>query len=175
MLGIRLQRDGTLAAADPAQDQGDSRVDSRREKDDDDAEPWLRQRGGFQEPADGLGPDSDSRQDDQRPLDTAREILNLAVTVGMVFVRWPGAQGQRDQRYDRRAQVDQSLQSVGKKGHRSGEDEGAGLHAKGQQRGADREPGVTGQLGARQMGHGWILAPWVKSRGVDVMKAADSG
>ena len=98
---------------------------------------------GSSEPFPRRDPDPGRRDDDERALQPAREILGLVVAEGVLLVRRTHRQGQRPQRRHRRDEVDHRLGRVGEEPDRARELVGPELEPDGDDRGRDREPGVA--------------------------------
>ena len=89
MVGVGLQGDGTVGGPGSEQDPGHDQVDDRRPGREQHTEADLLDFAGIDEPRQGAGDDADRREDDQGPFGPAGEILRLAVSIGVLFIRRP--------------------------------------------------------------------------------------
>jgi len=103
--GVGLQRDGAVPPARPAQPHRHPEVDERGEAGHPEAEPRLLDRLGVQQAVHGGVGAGRRRDDDQRPLDAAGEVLRLGMAVGVLLVHLLARHGQGDQRDDGRDEV----------------------------------------------------------------------
>ena len=147
--GVGFQCDGAELFCRAEQHAGHPEVHPRRNDRDDESEPHFLDRLRMQQAFDGRPADAHGGSHNERSFRSAGEVLRFGVAVGVVLVS--GASGERQHRQgdDRRNEIDQRLERVGKQSNRTGQKPGGGLHGDRHDRRDDREPCV-----ARQVRHG---------------------
>ena len=145
VLAIGLQGDGAILLRRAEQAERDGEVERGGDDRDHDAEPGALDANGMNQPRDRGPDDGNRRGDDKHSLQPAREILGLAMPVGMLLVRLLRGDMESDQRRDGGHEVDDRLQGIGKEANRAGEPPGGGLQCDGGDRRRDGEPGEPGE------------------------------
>ena len=143
MVRVGLERDRLVPPARLEEHPRHAEVDDRRHGRNRQPQGRIADPDGMKEPLAGGDDDADRRDQDQRALEPAREVLRLRVTIGMIFVGGADGHRQREQRDDCREQVDQGLERVGQQRDRAGEEIGAALEGNGDERREDRQRGVA--------------------------------
>jgi len=132
-------------------------ADVDRDRDDDDEEgPQTGFDVDFAEedPAHGLVDDPGAGEEEQQGLDEGRDVLDLAVSVGVRFVRRPVRDTDGDEGDQRGDEVESRMGGLGQDAERAAEEADDELHprqAQGGQHGAPRGPLllVAGQIDGR--------------------------
>ncbi len=146
MLGVRLERDGVVCLADAQQDERDREIDQGRHDGQREADPHLLDGPRGPEAARRRDGDAHRREEDQGPLDPAREVLGLRVAVRVVLVLRPRSHGQHRQRHDRADEVDDRLDGVGQQPDGAGQPVRRRLERDGRDGGGYRQPRVAPEV-----------------------------
>ena len=110
------------------------------------ADADLLQRLRRQQPPRRGDGDAQRRDQDQRAFDAAREVLRLAVAVGMVLVLGPRRHRQHAERHHGADEVDDGLDRVGEEADRSGQEIRRRLERDGRDGRGNRQPGVAREV-----------------------------
>jgi hypothetical protein len=127
VLRVGFEGDRLIAPAGLGQDPGDPEVDDGGEGGDGQADAGVLDRDRHQQSSDGGHHDAHGRDQDERPLEPAGEVLRLGMAVGVVIVRRAGGDRQGHQCHEGRDQVHQRFERVGEESDRAGEQVGAAL------------------------------------------------
>ena len=117
-------------------------VQRRRDEGYGEPEPHVLERLGVHDPAPRRHPDPACRDEDERALEAAGEVLGFVVPEGVLLVRRTRRVEQRPERRYRRDQVDHRLGRVGEQADGPRQKVGPQLEAYGQHRRRDGDHGV---------------------------------
>jgi hypothetical protein len=140
VLAVRHQRHRVRPPARPDQRESEPRIDEGEQTEADQARVEMTHLGALPERAGRLHEDQDRRHGDQRALHARGEELHLAVSVGMVAIRWPSGDDQAVEQQRRRHHVDDRLERVREHGGRARGGVHAELAEEDQQAEPEREP-----------------------------------
>ena len=117
---VALERGGIGKPGLAAQECRDAQVGHQRDRDDHDTEPHVPQRRRLREPVPRLRDDHGGADEDEQALERGRQVLCLLVPVGVRLVGRLVGLADREQRDERREQVDARVHGVGEEGDRTG-------------------------------------------------------
>ena len=143
VMRVGFQGDGVVPLSGAGEHPGHKKIDERRRHRDGEPDPDLLDGCRIPEPLQRRPGDGERGYQDQRALETAREVLGLAVAVGVLLVGGAGGEGEHRQRHNRRSEVDQRLDRVGKQADRAGQQVRTPLQRDGRERRRDGDPRVA--------------------------------